>query len=703
MPVEEINKDKEIETTQYYDQALSWLSFNNRVLQEANDEDLEIYDRIKFLAFHQANLDKFFRTGVAAYKIMQRLSKEKLIKLDFSPKEILNNIYLEVKTQEDEFEQVLENNIIKELSKHQIELVNDQELNSEQHEFIKRFFFDEVLPHLHSVVLTKGEMVNFIQDNTLYQVVLLHKKKQNQNEGNMAQPKCTYGLVNIPSAKLPRFIQLPDIGLKKYIVFLDDIVKLHLDSLFPLYFIQFSYSFILSRNARFKIEDELNRKYTKEIHEILTQQKTGLLSRLQYDRNLPGHFVKKIRKSLKLPKKDMIAGYKYHNLSDLLSLPNPFKPELESKTWTPLHHVVAENSTSLLKALKKKDILLHFPYHPFDYIIRIFSEAAIDPKVSEIKTTQYKLEINSAITGPLISAAMNGKKVSIYVDFKAQFDGSSNTPLIEKMLAAGIHIIPSSVKYKIHAKAALIVRRKSSKENKQIGFAYLSTGNFNKKKSQVYYDIGYFTSNPEIVDDLNKFFIFLEKSMSNIELKHLLIPRFSYWQVFKTLIDNEIKQAKAGKKANIILKMNNLGDKKLIDYLYEASKSGVSVDIIIRGVCCLVPGKKFSENIRVIRIVDRFLEHSRIFHFHNSGQNSIYISSTDLMQPVLSKRIDIMVPILKEELKNEIMHILQIQLKDNTKARILGKNINDWQKPELTEKLIKSQDEIYQFLFKLHQ
>jgi polyphosphate kinase len=697
-----ISKEESI-AARYYDQALSWLSYNHRVLQESTDENLPIFDRIKFLAFHQANLNEFFRTDIAKYKIVHKLSKANLIKLNFSLKEVLKNIYSEIKKQEIEFESILENNIIKELSSHKIELVQNQELNLVQIEFVRKLFFDEVLPQLNSVIITKDDILNYVQNNSIYLALILKKRKAEQNEINLDSSKNTYGLVNIPEGKLPRLIVLPDDGEKKYIMFMDDIVKLHLNSLFPLYYIQSTYSFTLLKNTDYKIEDELNRKYTKKIHEILTRNKTGLPSRFQYDRNLPGNLVKTLRKVLKLSKKDMIAGYKYQNLEDLQSLPNPFKPCLESDPFLPLHHIVADSATSMIKAMKKKDFVLHFPYHSFDYVIRLFNEAAIDPKVIEIKATQYKLDINPAIIGPLISAAMNGKKVSIYVDFKVQFDESKNLALMEKMAAAGIHIIPSKPGHIIHAKAALILRKKSAKENRQRGFAYFSTGDFNKKKSQVYCDVGYFTSNAEIVNDLNKFFSFVEKPNENYEPNHLIIPKFNFWQIFKNLIDNEIKQAKNGRRAYILLKMNNLGDKKIIDQLYEASKNGVIIDIIIRGVCCLVPGKKFSENIRVIRIVDKFFEHSRIFYFHNNGLNSIYLSTTDLMKPDLTKRLDIMVPILNVDIKNELMTILKLQLKDNTKARILGKNINDWRKPEFNKELNNAQNEIYQFLFKLHQ
>ncbi len=689
----------------YYDRELSWLSFNYRVLEEAMDKSMPVYDRIKFLAIYYSNLDEFYRVRVASYRSLLTLADNYLEKLDYKPDVVLENINREVIKQQDKFEYIFYKEILPELSKHNITLVQDETLNEEQNDFIKNYFLQEVLPDVLPVLLTKGDVLSFLQDNVIYLAVKLYKKKsKKKNNSQNNQPKVhklpQYAIIKVPTHKLPRFIELPKSEDKNYIIFLEDIIRSQLKILFPGYVVDSSYGIKISRDAELPIEDEFKGNLVEKIRKGLSKRKTGLPARFLYDKKIPEDFLNLLKIAFNLSKKDLIPSFKYQNINDLWAFPNPVGSELETPMTPKLHHRELDKAPSILKATREKEFMLHFPYHSYDYVIRFFNEAAIDPKVEEIKTTQYRLATNSAIVSSLISAARNGKKVTVFVEFKARFDEQANLNFADRMKEAGINVIPSLPGLKVHAKAALVLHRPSTKDGRRKGIAFLGTGNFNEKTAMIYADHGYFTSNDELIEEVEKLFNYLENPTTKVDFHHFLVPKYNLRPEFKSKFDREINNVKEGKKGYILFKMNSLEDKKMIDRLYEASIAGVKIDLIIRGICCLVPNMPFSENIRVIRIVDKYLEHARIFVFHNNGKNEMFISSADLMKRNLNRRVELMVPVYNEKIKKELLDILQIQLSDNTKARILDKNLDEWKFLEQNGKKIRAQIDIYQYLNK---
>jgi polyphosphate kinase len=426
------------------------------------------------------------------------------------------------------------------------------------------------------------------------------------------------------------------------------------------------------------------------------KRKTGATARFLYDEKIPAAFLEFLVQSLKIPREELVPGGKYHNLSDLFSFPNPLSPNLEIKPLHPLHRKDLDSFSSMFEAIKARDWMLHFPYHSYDPVIRFLNEAAIDPKVKEIKTTQYRVASDSAVVNALLNAKNNGKKVTVFVELKARFDEYANLKFARIMSKAGIKIIYSIPGLKVHAKVALVLKKPV--HDKQDSFAFLSTGNFNEKTARIYADHGLFTANDKIISELKDLFCFLENQDEKPMLKHLLVAQLNIKKELTKKIDREINNAAAGRKARLILKMNGLDHPKMIAKLYEAARKGVEIDLLVRGICCLVPGKKFSKNITVTRIVDRFLEHARVFVFHNGGDPEVYMASADWMNRNLERRIELGFPIYDEEIKKEVLEILHLQLKDNTKARILDSKHKNLKKPTGEDPKFRAQIEIYNFL-----
>ncbi len=689
----------------YYDRELSWLSFNYRVLEEAMDKSMPVYDRIKFLAIYYSNLDEFYRVRVASYRSLLTLADNQLEKLDYKPELILENINKEVIKQQDKFEHIFYNEILPDLAEKRIILLQDEALNEVQTDFLQSYFLQEILPDVLPVLLTKGDVLSFLQDNVIYLAVKLFKKKsKRKNNNSKLKPKVhklpQYAIIKVPTHKLPRFIELPKSNGNNYIIFLEDIIRKQLKILFPGYLVDSSYCIKISRDAELPIEDEFKGNLVEKIRKGLKKRKTGLPARFLYDKTIPKDFLSLLKIAFNLSSKDLIPSFKYQNINDLWSFPNPVGTELETPMTPKLHHHELDKTPSILEAVREKEYMLHFPYHSYDYVIRFFNEAAIDPKVEEIKTTQYRLATNSAIVSSLISAAINGKKVTVFVEFKARFDEEANLNFADRMTEAGINVISSLPGLKVHAKAALVLRRALTKNGKRKGTAFLGTGNFNEKTAMIYADHGYFTSNDELIGEVESLFNYLENPSLKVKFNHFLVPKYNLRAEFKNKIEREINNVKEGKKGYILFKMNSLEDKKMINRLYEASMAGVKIDLIIRGICCLVPNMPFSENIKVVRIVDKYLEHARMYMFFNDGKNEMYISSADLMKRNLNRRVELMVPIYNEKIKNELLDILQIQLGDNTKARVLGQSVNTWTLLDQSGKKIRAQIGIYNYLDK---
>ena len=679
----------------YFKRDVSWLSFNYRVLLEAEDDTLPVYERIKFLSIYSSNLEEFYEIRVAEHRgvIMKKNFTEES---GDEAEEVLTEITNEVNRQQREYYRIFSEKILPELNRQNIYLYQGSEPEPFHEEFVHNFFNEEVFPFLSPVMIQAGDIRTFIRDRRLYLVIRMVKKSKRKPEGDQA-PEYHYALMKIPYAKVPRFIELPQHEGKFYIMFIDDIIRANLVNIFPGYIIDSCYSIKISRDADIYLENEKG-NIVESIRKKVKKRKIGALSRFMYDRAMPDDFLSFICEAFGITRDDLVVGGRYLNLQDLAKLPNPKGKELEQKIPTPMRVPYLDEKGSVFRAVKKKDILLHFPYQSFDYLIRFLMEAAFDPKVDEIKITQYRVAENSAVINTLVSAAQNGKKVTVFVELKARFDEENNMSTAERMEQAGIRIIYSIPGLKVHAKVAVIIRKDPDDGNKRRDFAYLSTGNFNEKTARVYSDMALLTCNDEIITDINKVFAVLEGKMAEPTFRHLLVARFNMVPELIRMIHREIEHVKLGRKGRIVLKMNGLHDQNMINELYHASENGVEIDLIVRGICCLVPGQPYSANIRITRIVDMFLEHSRIWYFYNDGKEDVYLTSADWMRRNLNRRIETAFPILVPEIKQEVIDILKIQMRDNVKACLIDEQLHNNFKHNEEPVKVRSQLAIYEYL-----
>ncbi len=664
------------------DRDLSWLSFNGRVLDEARDQHLPLYERLKFLAIYSSNLDEFYRVRVASYG------------RGSDPSQVLPKILRIVDSHQNEFGRIFWKELVPGLKKHNIILVHNSRLSAINRAYIDHFFHEELIPCLQPVLLLGNKISPFLKDGAIYLAVRMFKKRDQPD--TLQTKKARYALVNIPTDQLPRFIQLPVAKERHSIIFLDDVIRMNLDALFPGYTIDSSYRIKLSRDADLDIEDEFSGDLTEKIERSLVKRKTGHPSRFLYDAAIPDPFLKLLRRTFNLDREDLVPGGRYHNFSDLFSFPNPLSPELEIRSMPALVKKDLAQYDSMLKAMEEKDWMLHFPYQSYDPVIRFLNDAALDPKVKEIKTTQYRVAPDSAVVNALINARNNGKQVTVFVEVKARFDEYANLQFARIMKKAGVRIIYSIPGLKVHAKVALVLRKSDPGRKKE--FAFLSTGNFNEKTAKIYADHGLFTCNEKITSELKDIFSYLENQNRKIKLKHLLVAQFNIKKELTRKINREIKNAREGKPAWMILKMNGIDHQKMIGKLYEASQAGVKIDLIVRGICAVVPGKSFSKNITITRIVDRFLEHARVFVFCHNNDPEIYMASADWMNRNLNSRIELCFPIYDPSLKNEVMDILHLQLQDNTKARHLNAEHQNLPVKSGGTEQVRAQTEIYNLL-----
>ena len=679
----------------YFKRDISWLSFNYRVLLEAEDETLPIYERIKFLSIYSSNLEEFYEIRVAEHRgvIMKKNFTEES---GAEAEETLAEITEEVNRQQREYYRIF-SKVLQELNRQDIYLYQDSRPEPFHEEFVHNFFNEEVFPFLSPVMIQAGDIRTFIRDRRLYLVIRMVKKSKRMAEPDYV-PDYYYALMKIPYAKVPRFIELPTHEGKHYIMFIDDIIRANLSSIFPGYVVESCYSIKISRDADIYLDDEKGGNIVENIRKKVKKRKIGALSRFMYDSNMPEDFLAFVCSAFGITTDDLVLGGRYNNLQDLIKLPNPKGKELEQQVPSPMRVPFLDEMGSVFRAVKKRDILLHFPYQSFDYLIRFLMEAAFDPKVDEIKITQYRVAENSAVINTLISAAQNGKKVTVFVELKARFDEENNMSTAERMEQAGIRIIYSIPGLKVHAKVAVILRKDTEDGSKRRDFAYLSTGNFNEKTARIYSDMALLTSNAELITDINKVFAVLEGKLAGPTFRHLLVARFNMVPELTRMIHREIEHVKAGRKGRIILKMNGLHDQNMINELYNASENGVEIDLIVRGICCLVPNRPFSANIRVTRIVDMFLEHSRIWYFYNDGEEDLFLTSADWMRRNLNRRIETAFPILNAEIKQCIIDILKIQLQDNVKACLIDEHLHNNFKRDDNPVKVRAQLAIYEYL-----
>lgn len=546
---------------------------------------------------------------------------------------------------------------------------------------------------MQPVILQKDNQSSvFLDNNALYFIVSLLPVEN--------PDKQLYALLNIPSANLPRFTELPMLGHDYYLVFLDDIIRENVTEIFPGYSVQGMYSIKLTRDAEMNLEDEFIGDISEKIEKQLEKREAGHATRLLFDKTMPAETRDFIQKYLQLKTAEMIEGGRYHNMKDLGGLPNPSKEKLSYPSWSPIAHSGFGNHQSIFECITAGDKLLHLPYHSYNYILRFFNEAAIDAKVKEIFVTLYRVAANSQIVNALISAAKNGKKVTVFVELKARFDEANNLKWSKKMKAAGIKIINSIPGLKVHAKAALIKRE----EDKHIkNYSFLATGNFNEATGRFYTDHVFFTTKKEFGKELEWVFDYLQSRKQpaeymKIPFEHLLVSQFNLIRRFEKMIDREIKNASKGKPASIIIKLNNLQERFMIEKLYEASRAGVKVQLIVRSICALAPGiEGQSENITVHRLVDRYLEHARVFVFHNNGSPRYFMGSADWMNRNLHSRVKIVFPIYDANLTKELDDILQMQLNDNTKAVYVTSELDNPRIKNRKSKL-SAQQSIYDYV-----
>lgn len=675
----------------YIQRDISWLDFNYRVLQEAKDKRLPLYDRIKFLGIYSSNLDEFFRVRVANHRNLHRASKKTRKTLDYSPSELLADILKKVNSQQKEFSEIFFDQIIPELKERGIYLIRRQKMNKEQEDYVRDFFNEKLLPFVQPVLLIEDKVKPFLNNGSLYLALHMFDRKLKITR---------YALVKVPSDHLDRFIKLPhDNPDEHYVIMLDDIVRHSIPWIFPGYDIIQSYSIKLTRDAELYIDDELKGDLLEKIRKSLAKRAVGPASRLVYDRKMPDEMLAFLMEVFDLSKYDLLQEGRYHNNSDFFDFPSFGLTDLEEKPLTPLKMERIADYKSIFEAITARDHLIHPPYHSYESVVRFFEEAAEDPDVSHIKIVQYRVAAESRIMDALIKAALAGKQVTAFVEIKARFDEIANITWGERLERAGVRVLYSIPNIKVHAKMAIIIRNEEGKNNT---YAYLSTGNFHERTANVYSDLGIFTKDIRLTFESVKLFNYLEtKVASGISFRHMGVGLFNLNSLLSDLITTEVKNAKAGKDARIILKLNSLQDPKMIKKLYKAGQAGVKVDLIVRGICSLVPGKKgLSNNISGRSIIDRFLEHARVVIFYNNGDPKYYISSADWMYRNLYKRVEIFVPIYQKDIKRHLQALMDLQLSDNVKARSLNHGQVNKYIQNQEQVLTRSQMETYRYILR---
>ena len=667
---------------------ISWLQFNERVLQEAADPATPLAERMKFLGIYSNNLDEFFRVRVATVNRMISMEKGVFRDKNLNPRKTLREINRITKEQQKEFQRIY-NSVIQELALNNIFVINDHDLSPEHGQFVEQYFREHVRPYLFPIILSNLKATS-LHDHSLYLAVVLQVK------GKPAQEK--YALVEVPVNTLSRFLILPPQGDKKYIILLDDVIRHCMGEIFSVFgFNSYkAYAIKFTRDAELDIDNDVSKSFIELMTEGLKQREVAPPVRFVYDRHMPERLLKQLLTKLNINQSDTItAGGRYHNFKDFVNFPNIGTTDLVFQHMPPLEHQGLRSTQSILAGIKERDYLVHYPYQSFDYLIDLLREASLDPQVRAIKMTLYRVASKSTVVNALINAARNGKEVTAFLEVQARFDEEANIYWAEKMQEEGVRVIQSIPGYKVHAKL-LLIRRKEGVRN--VYYAGIGTGNFNETTARVYTDISILTSAKEIAAEVNSVFHLFESIYNAPRFSKLIVAPFHMRNQYLKLLSNEIKNANAGKDAWVILKLNNLTDTKIIKKLYEAAEAGVKIKLIVRGICTLNPHlPNLGGNIEAITIVGRFLEHSRVMVFANDGKELYYISSSDWMERNFDGRIEVACPVYDRELQRELMTLLQIQLRDNTKARhISATRPNQYVKGNPNMKL-NSQVETYKF------
>ncbi len=667
---------------------LSWLSFNERVLQEAADPTVPLAERIKFLGIFSNNLDEFFKVRVASIKRMIDIGLSNKKQEWGTPKKNMQEIQSKVLKLQSKSNRVYQD-ILLNLEKENIFLIDEKGLDNSQKEFINHYFEEKVMPFLTPVMLTKPESFPYMKDKSIYLATKMW------NEIHDLEPR--FALIELPTAVLDRFIVLPEQEGKKFIIMLDDVIRLGLKKLFSIFIYDHyeAYTIKITRDAELDIDNDLSQSFLEKIAAGVSNRKQGQPVRFVYDCAIPKDLLEFITTGLELDGEDnLIPGGRYHNFKDFISFPNIAGKHIEYSPTPPSFHPLLHNKRSIIETLQHRDVLLHYPYQKFSHFVDLLREAAIDPNVTEIATTIYRVARNSKVINALINAARNGKKVTAVIELQARFDEKSNIYWSQKLEEAGAEIIFGIKGLKIHSKLVLITRKD---HNRTEYTAVVSTGNFHEGNASVYTDMALMTSDKRITREVKKVFDFFANPYLNFSYKSLLVSPLYMRKRFYHLIDNEIANAKMGRPSFIHVKINNLIDKDMINKLYEANNAGVKIKLIVRGICGVEAGVAgISENIEAISIVDKFLEHGRIMVFCNNGDELYYISSADWMTRNLDHRVEVACPIYDPLIKKELRDIIDFQLKDNVKARIINLNQdNPFVENDLAP--LHSQEEIYEY------
>ena len=679
----------------YLNRELSWLNFNERVLLEADDPTVPLFERLNFLGIFSNNMDEFYRVRVALLKRLVNLKQTEGddFEFDFDPVKILREIHRRSLGQRYKADDIYER-ICRELANENIFFVDEAELTEEQGTFVRQYFQESVRQFLFPIMLDRFRNISNLQDKSIYLVVDLLQKTVPATE--------TLALIEIPTKHVPRFLVLPPGADKRNLVmYVDDVIRYCLADMFSIYgFTGFqAYTIKFTRDAELDIDNDVSKSFLESVNEGLRQRKYGDTVRFVYDGSMPRKVLTSILKKFGIKRRDTLEkGGRYHNVLDLMQFPRSLgAKKMQYEPMPPLEVPEFPPGVSILDVIREKDILLHYPYQSFQHIIELLREASIDPAVRAIKMTIYRAAKHSAIINALINAARNGKEVVVFVEFQARFDEAANISWAARMQEEGVRVLPSIPGMKVHGKI-LLIRRKE--QNVNVYYAAIGTGNPNENTTRVYSDEHLLTADKIIAAEVNKVFHILDdQKYQRPDFKHIIVSPFGTRTFFLKQIDKEIKNAKKGKTAWMIIKVNNLVDKKIVHRLYEAGEAGVKIDLIVRGICTLIPQR--CENIRAIRIVDRFLEHSRMFVFCNDNNPEYYIGSADWMERNLDQRFEVIVPIKDPALQRQVWDILQIQLSDNVKACLISAD-----KPNhrivipKNAKHIRSQMEIYKYLKK---
>ena len=669
---------------------LSWLSFNERVLQESLDRSTPLIERFRFLGIYSNNMDEFFRVRVANINRLIALKDQKLDGFDGSAKELLNEIQETVKKQRKIFDLSYQR-LLKEIEAHGVFHINEETIPEHIKEQLTEYYHEELKRDIVPIMLDKKHKFPRLQDKEIYLATSIVNDKKG---------KVRYALIQVPSAH-PRFLTFKD-EVKDYVILLDDVIRLFLTQIFSIFEFESisAFTFKFTRDAELNLDDDISISMYDKMEQSIKQRKKGEPVRFIYDQEMPKDLLKYLKEAIGISEIDYTSpSGRYHNFKDLMKFPDFGKKEFTFPKRNPVEHPGFNNSGSILKSILEKDFLLHYPFQKFDHLVDFLREAAIDPKVREIKINIYRVASRSQVINALINAVKNGKDVTVVVELQARFDEENNMYWSNVLREHGAKIIYGVPGLKVHSKLIQITRFSGKKE--QV-IAHIGTGNFHGGTAKIYTDYSLFTARSEITREVKKVFNLMENNIERGTYRNLLVSPFNTRRKFSSLINNEIKNAKKGLPASIDIKLNNLVDIKLISKLYEASNAGVKIRAIIRGVCCLVPGiPDQSENIEIISIVGRYLEHERVIIFHNNGDKQLYISSADWMTRNLDKRIEVTTPILDESVKGEILNIFEIQWKDNVKARIVDVHLrNKYVKPEPGEESLNSQEALFTYYSK---